>query len=194
MNVFTIFALALALAMDAFAVAVTVGVVLPRLTFRPIFRLCWHFGFFQFIMPVIGWTVGLSVHQWLAAWDHWIAFGLLVGIGGKMIYESFFNKSPRQRGDPTRGWSLILLSVATSIDALAVGFSMAMLGVNVWLPAVMIGLVAGLMTFLGMLLGRQFKKHLGRRMELIGGAVLIAIGLKILLDHIFIGSGFWVRW
>ena len=184
MNIFTILALALALAMDAFAVAVTVGIVLPRLSFRPIFRLSWHFGFFQFIMPLLGWAAGLTVRKWVSSWDHWIAFGLLLFIGGKMIYESLQNVSFKEKSDPTRGWSLVILSLATSIDALAVGFTIAMLGGNVLVPCVIIGLVAGAMTFIGLHLGRRLGKRFGRSMELLGGLVLIGIGLKILIEHL----------
>ncbi|KPK76224.1 MAG: hypothetical protein AMJ79_07405 [Phycisphaerae bacterium SM23_30] len=184
MNLLTIFILAAALAMDAFAVSVTVGIILPRLSFRPIFRLSWHFGFFQFIMPILGWAAGFTVRKWIAAFDHWIAFGLLALIGGKMIYESLRNVSFKEKSDPTRGWSLVVLSIATSIDALAVGFTIAMLGVNILLPCVIIGLVAGLMTYIGLHLGRQLGKRFGRTMELIGGLILVAIGAKILLQHL----------
>jgi len=184
MSFLTILILALALAMDAFAVAITVGVVLPRLSFRPTFRLSWHFGLFQLLMPIIGWAAGMSVRNWIAHFDHWIAFGLLATIGAKMIYESFKNQSPADRADPTRGWSLVLLSVATSIDALAVGFSIALLGVSIWLPCLIIGLVAGLLTIIGLHLGRQLGKRFGRIMEIIGGLILIAIGIKILIQHL----------
>jgi len=184
MSFLTIFTLALALAMDAFAVSITVGVLLPRLSFRPIFRLSWHFGLFQLLMPIIGWAAGMSVRNLIAQFDHWIAFSLLAIIGAKMIYESIKNESPADRTDPTRGWSLVILSVATSIDALAVGFSMALLGVSVWFPCLIIGLVAGLLTIIGLHLGRQLGKRFGRIMEIIGGLILIAIGIKILLEHL----------
>ena len=184
MSFLTILTLALALAMDAFAVSITVGVVLPRLSFRPIFRLSWHFGLFQLLMPIAGWTAGMSVRNLIAQFDNWIAFGLLAIIGAKMIYESIKNESPANRRDPTRGLSLIVLSIATSIDALAVGFSMALLGVSVWLPCLIIGLVAGLLTIIGLHLGRQLGKRFGRIMEIIGGLILIAIGIKILIQHL----------
>jgi manganese efflux pump family protein len=180
----TILALALALAMDAFAVSISVGGVLGRLTFRHVFRLAWHFGLFQFFMPLIGWAAGLTVEKWIASYDHWVAFGLLAFVGGKMVYESFEHRPAEQRRDPTRGWSLVVLSLATSIDALAVGLSMAMLKVRVWVPCVIIGVVAATMTVLGMAIGDRLGKKLGRRMELIGGLILIAIGLKILVPHL----------
>ncbi|MBN1844364.1 MAG: manganese efflux pump [Sedimentisphaerales bacterium] len=180
----TLLALALGLALDAFSVAIAVGVVLPRLSFRPIFRLAWHFGFFQFLMPIVGWLAGMTVQKHVAAFDHWVAFGLLGGIGGKMILESFRSGPELSRSDPTRGWSLIMLSLATSIDALAVGISMAVVGIRIWLPSVVIGVVALLMTVLGMHLGRRLGARLGRHMERIGGLILIAIGSKILIEHL----------
>lgn len=185
MSLITILIIALGLAMDAFAVAVTTGLVLERLTFRPLFRLSWHFGLFQFLMPVIGWALGLTLQAWIAAYDHWIAFGLLGFVGGKMIYESLhYDHSQRRQTDPTRGWNLMVLSVATSIDALAVGLSLAMLKVSVWFPAVIIGVVAAILTLLGMFLGRRLGERLGHRMELIGGLILIGIGTKILIEHL----------
>jgi putative Mn2+ efflux pump MntP len=186
MSLLTILALALGLALDAFSVAIAVGIKLPRLSFRPIFRLSWHFGLFQFLMPILGWLAGVTVQKWVAAFDHWIAFGLLTFIGGKMIYESFGAKGENKTADPTRGWSLVILSVATSIDALAVGLSMAVVGVAVWFPSVIIGIVAGLMTILGMNLGRKLGIKFGHRMEFVGGVILIAIGIKILLEHIWL--------
>ena len=135
------------------------------------------------MMPILGWLAGVTIQKWVAAFDHWIAFGLLAFIGGKMIYESFQTDAEKKGGDPTRGWSLIILSIATSIDALAVGLSMAVVGVAVWFPSVIIGIVAGLMTILGMHLGRKLGIKFGQRMELVGGVILIAIGIKILLEH-----------
>ena len=189
MSIITILVLALGLAMDAFAVAITAGMVLPRLSFRPVFRLSWHFGLFQFIMPIIGWLAGFTVQNLIAAYDHWIAFGLLSFIGCKMIYESLHTKTDTHKADPTRGWNLVLLSLATSIDALAVGLSMGVLGVRVWLPSVLIGIVAGLMTVLGMFLGRRLGKLLGTKIAFVGGLILIAIGIKILLEHLGIVAG-----
>ena len=170
--------------MDAFAVAIGVGLTLPRLSFRAIFRLSFHFGFFQFLMPILGYLAGLTVQKWLAPFDHWLAWALLSLIGSKMIYESFRNDSAPTKTDPTRGLSLILLSVATSIDALAVGLSMAFLSAKIWLAAAIIGIVAAAMTIVGMFLGRRLGKLFSRKMELIGGLILIAIGIKIVIEHL----------
>jgi putative Mn2+ efflux pump MntP len=120
----------------------------------------------------------------IESFDHWLAFALLSLVGGKMLREAWRDEADQcPRGDPTRGWSLVLLSVATSIDALAVGLSLAILGVEIWLPALVIGLVAGILTLCGMLLGRRIGQAWGRRVEILGGLVLIAIGVKILLEH-----------
>lgn len=182
---FTLIGIAIGLAMDAFAVAIGAGLTLERVDARQTFRLAWHFGLFQAFMPVIGWLAGLTVARWISPIDHWVAFGLLAVIGGKMIYEALgHGGEERPRSDPTRGWSLILLSIATSIDALAVGLSLALLDVSIWYPAVVIGLVAGGFTAVGLHLGKRFGALLGRRMEIVGGGVLIVIGLRVLAEHL----------
>lgn len=184
MDAITLTGLALALAMDAFAVALGTGAVLSRLTGRHLFRLGFHFGLFQALMPVIGWLAGLTIIQWVEAWDHWIAFSLLAIIGGRMIYEAFSDEENTDDRDPTKGLSLVLLSIATSIDALAVGFSLSVIGVSIWMPALVIGLVAGVLTIVGMLLGGRIGDRWGSRVEILGGLVLIAIGAKILIEHL----------
>ncbi|MDG5468264.1 manganese efflux pump MntP family protein [Deltaproteobacteria bacterium IMCC39524] len=184
MDAITLTGLALALAMDAFAVALGTGAVLSRLTGRHLFRLGFHFGLFQALMPVIGWLAGLTIIQWVEAWDHWIAFSLLAIIGGRMIYEAFSDEEKTDDRDPTKGLSLVLLSIATSIDALAVGFSLSVIGVSIWMPALVIGLVAGILTIIGMLLGGRIGDRWGSRVEIFGGLVLIAIGFKILIEHL----------
>jgi len=184
MDWITLLGIAVALAMDAFAVALGTGMALERLTGRHLFRLGFHFGLFQALMPVMGWLAGLTVQRWIADYDHWIAFGLLGFVGGKMIYEAIrADEEEKILKDPTRGLSLVLLSVATSIDALAVGLSLAIIGIDIWLPALVIGLVAGAFTVSGMLLGRRVGAAWGPRVEVVGGLVLCAIGLKILLEH-----------
>jgi putative Mn2+ efflux pump MntP len=184
MDAITLTGLALALAMDAFAVALGTGAVLSRLTGRHLFRLGFHFGLFQALMPVIGWLAGLTIIQWVETWDHWIAFSLLAIIGGRMIYEAFSDEEKTDERDPTKGLSLVVLSIATSIDALAVGFSLSVIGVSIWMPALVIGLVAGVLTIIGMLLGGRIGDRWGARVEVFGGLVLIAIGSKILIEHL----------
>jgi len=184
MDFLTLFGIAIALAMDAFAVALAAGLSLPKLTGRHLFRFGFHFGLFQALMPVLGWLAGISLREQIEAFDHWLAFGLLSLVGGKMLWEAWHGDEdvPRE-GDPTKGLSLVMLSIATSIDALAVGLSLAVLGVTIWTPALVIGLVAGLLTICGMLLGRRLGRAWGPRVEIVGGLVLIFIGVKILLEH-----------
>lgn len=180
----SLIAIAVALAMDAFAVAIVSGLTLNPMTGRHIFRLAFHFGLFQFLMPIIGWLAGVAIQKYIAAYDHWIAFALLSFIGGKMIYESFqADETKRTTSDPTTGWSLVLLSIATSIDALAVGLSLAMLGSSIIFQAIVIGIVAALFTIGGMLLGRRIGAFWGKRVEVFGGIILCGIGIKIVIEH-----------
>ena len=185
MSTLTLLGIAIGLAMDAFAVAIGAGLQLVEVTPRQTFRLAWHFGLFQAFMPVIGWLAGRTLVQYIAPVDHWIAFGLLAFIGGKMVYEAFQEKGDEADAcDPTRGLRLVMLSIATSIDALAVGLSLAVLGVSIWYPALVIGIVAGVLTTIGLDLGKRFGALLGRRMEVVGGLILIGIGVKILVEHL----------
>jgi manganese efflux pump family protein len=184
MDFLTLLGIALALAMDALAVALAAGLALPVLTGRHLFRLGFHFGLFQAMMPVLGWLAGMTVQQWIAAYDHWVAFGLLTFIGAKMIREARqLRPDDAPRLDPTRGLTLVMLSLATSIDALAVGLSLAMLEIDIWIPAAVIGLVCGALTIAGMLLGRRIGASWGPRVEIAGGLTLIIIGIKILLEQ-----------
>jgi putative Mn2+ efflux pump MntP len=185
-NFINIFAIAVALAMDAFAVSIVTGVNLKNVSFRQTFRLSWHFGFFQAMMPVIGWGAGLSVRSYIERYDHWIAFALLAFVGIHMIKEAFdHDTSEKRKKDHTKGITLVILSIATSIDALAVGFSLSLLGVSIWTPAIIIGIVAGIFTIIGLQIGEKIgsAKQLSRYAETIGGGVLIAIGLNILHEH-----------
>jgi putative Mn2+ efflux pump MntP len=180
--------IALGLAMDAFAVAIGVSIALGGASRRQTFRLAWHFGLFQAMMPVVGWAAGSSIRPMIESWDHWLAFGLLAVVGGRMILEAARGGTTDEEAtDPTRGWSLVVLSVATSIDALAVGLSFAALGLRVWFPALVIGLTAGAMTVLGTLGGRQLGMRFGHRMSAAGGIVLILIGCWILVEHMTLG-------
>ncbi len=187
MSLYTLIGIAVALAMDAFAVAIASGACLRPLAFRQVFRLAFHFGLFQALMPLIGWFAGVAVQVWVSAWAHWIAFGLLVMIGVNMIRESFETEDDActERKDVTRGMSLVTLSVATSIDALAVGLSLSMLAQPILFPAVVIGIVAGVFTVVGMHLGSLIAGlgSLSRWAELMGGIVLLVIGIKILWQN-----------
>jgi len=180
-----LFGIAVGLSMDAFAVAVGTSVALGRLHPRQVFRLSFHFGLFQAMMPVIGWFVGRWVGHFVVGVDHWIAFALLALLGVKAIREALARDEDEPLGhDPTKGLNMVMLSVATSIDALAVGFTFAMLGVDIWYPSAIIGVTTTTLTVVGMRLGSRLGERFGRRMELVGGLVLIGIGAKILLDHL----------
>jgi putative Mn2+ efflux pump MntP len=186
MDITTLIGTAFALAMDAFAVAVAAGVSSRQITFRQTFRLSWHFGFFQFMMPVIGWIAGLNIRSIIEQYDHWVAFLLLLFVGGNMIREAFQHKTMEiQKNDSTKGMTLVILSVATSIDALAVGLSFAMLKITIWFPAVVIGIIAALSTGLGVQIGKKVgaSSHIGSYADAVGGIVLIGIGMKILHQH-----------
>ena len=183
----TLLGIAVGLAMDAFAVAIATGIALGKVSGRQTFRLAFHFGLFQFLMPVIGYLAGMTVEWWMKAYDHWLAFVLLGFIGGKMVYEGIWGGEEEGNGgkDPTRGMSLVLLSVATSIDALAVGVSLGVLHTDrIVYPGIVIGIVACTFTAAGLHLGKRLGTVFGKRMEVAGGLVLIGIGVKILLDHL----------
>ncbi len=186
MSALELLAIAIALAMDAFAVAIATGIQLQCGNTRQTFRLAWHFGLFQALMPIIGWSLGLTVRSHIEAYDHWIAFALLAWIGIRMLREAFETDGESEhRCDPTKGISLIMLSVATSIDALAVGLSMSVLGISIWIPALVIGLVALVVTAVGMHVGRMISgaTRFGKMAEVAGGVALLLIGIKILAEH-----------
>jgi len=185
MNAATILFISLALAVDAFAVALGAGVALDHIGWRRTFRLAWHFGFFQAAMNVAGWAGGFTVRHLIERYDHWVAFGLLAFVGLNMIREALSDHKEVQRTDPTRGWTLVMLSVATSIDSLAVGLSFAVLKISVLVPALIIGVTATLLTAVGLHLGNLLSSssRLGAKVEIAGGLVLVAIGLRILHEH-----------
>ena len=186
MDNLTIILIALALAVDAFAVALATGVSLCQVSGRQIFRLAFHFGFFQAMMNIIGWGAGLTVRTLLESIDHWLAFGLLALVALKMLKDAIGGREEEaEKVDPTRGYTLVMLSVATSIDSLAVGLSFSVLNVSIWMPAAVIGLVATLLTFLGLKLGCLLgsASRLGSKAEIGGGLVLLGIGLHILHQH-----------
>lgn len=171
--------LAISLSMDAFAVAIAAGVGSPRADRRTAGAVAIFFGGFQFIMPVIGYLVAGSFYGYICRFDHWIACGLLLLIGGRMIYESATSDGcPRAVDLGLR--SLFLLALATSIDALAAGVGLTFLCTSIWLPALTIGAVTFAFSFVGVLFGQRLGCAFGRKMEILGGLVLCLLGLKIL--------------
>ena len=186
MDTLNLLAIACALAMDAFSVAVISGITLNPLTRRQLFRMSFHFGLFQALMPALGWAAGHAVYEYIQSFDHWVAFGLLGFVGGRMFLGAIrSDKEHKISVDPTRGWDLVILSIATSIDALAVGLSLTAFSSGIFIPAVVIGLFAAVFTLTGMLLGRRIGTMWGRRVEAVGGLILIAIGLRILIEHLW---------
>jgi manganese efflux pump family protein len=186
MNFIEILLISISMAMDAFAVCLGAGTQERSSGLRPTFRLTFHFGLFQFLMPVLGWFAGTTIIRYISGYDHWIAFGLLAFVGGRMVWSGFHPQVESQTSDPSRGWTLVLLSIAVSIDALAVGLSLGIIGVTIWVPAVVIGIVTGLLSWLGLIIGNKLGEKFGKRMEIIGGIVLVLLGLRILMAHLLV--------
>jgi putative Mn2+ efflux pump MntP len=170
--------ISIALGFDAFSVALAAGA--QGFTLRRIFRLSWHFGLFQFMMPIVGWGLGKFLSTWIGFFGNWAVFILLIGIGGKMLSEGMKN-TPINIHDLFRGWNLIILSVGTSLDALGVGFAYGLIGYSIIRPAVIIGIVCAGMTIIGLYLGVRLYEKFGHRSMLLGGLILIAIGVKTIL-------------
>lgn len=187
MTLLSTIVIAVALAMDAFAVSIGVGITLKKISYRQTFRLSWHFGLFQAFMPVVGWLLGVTVRQSIESFDHWVAFILLALVGGNMVRTALQPKSENEssKKDPTKGMTMVMLSIATSIDALAIGFSLSILKISIIFPVIVIGIVAGVFTIIGLHLGEKIGSYprLNTSMEIIGGAVLWLIGLHILYEH-----------
>ncbi len=184
MNFIEVLLIALSMAMDAFSVCIGAGTQARTNGPRPTFRLAFHFGLFQFLLPVIGWLAGTTVERYIASFDHWIAFALLAFVGIRMIRSGINPDGELHKNDPSRGWTMVLLSIAVSIDALAVGLSLGVVGIFVWYPAIVIGVVTGLMSWLGLRIGNRLGMKFGKRMEIVGGVVLILIGTRIVLSHL----------
>jgi len=177
--------IAIGLAIDAMSVAIATSLILGRPNFGQVFRFAFFFGLFQAGMPVIGWFAGQSIESLIRTWDHWLAFTLLAAIGVKAIYEALKgDENGMMSGDPTRGLPLLVLSVATSIDAFAVGLNFGILEVNIWFPALIIGVITAALTTAGMLFGKLITSKARHVMQIFGGLVLIAIGVKILIEHL----------
>jgi manganese efflux pump family protein len=177
--------IAIGLAMDCFAVSITTGLSVKRNRIKKAAALALSFGFFQGLMPVLGWMAGLTMKDFIMGFDHWIAFGLLAFIGVKMIFESFSLKEEKDEKSAFNGYMVLLLSIATSIDALAVGLSFAFLQVSIVAPVVIIAAVAALLSFTGFFVGQKIGHFFENRIEVIGGLILIGIGIKILLEHLW---------
>jgi putative Mn2+ efflux pump MntP len=183
MSILSIFVIAVSLAMDAFAVSISSGVALKRMQARHALLIASFFGAFQAIMPFIGWHAGQWAKTYVAAFDHWIGFIVLVLIGTKIIHDSLKNGGSGAPRDPLNVYALFALAVATSIDALAVGLTLSFLGVAIVMPVLLIGLVTFIMSFAGTYLGTAIGHIFERKMEIVAGFMLIGIGIKILIEH-----------
>ena len=186
MEIITITVIALGLAMDAFAVSIVSGSAYKQLNIKHAFQTAFLFGGFQAIMPLIGALAGLTVKQYIADYDHWLAFGLLTVVGGKMIYESFKIRPTGKNFDPSNIFVLLILAVATSIDALAVGITLPFLNVPIPVAVIIIGLITFALSYLGVFLGKRFGHFFESKIEAAGGLVLIALGTKILIQHLLL--------
>jgi putative Mn2+ efflux pump MntP len=185
MEFISILFIALGLSADCFAVAISFGLSNPLLSYFKQSRIALSFGAFQALMAYIGWLAGRTIVNLISEYDHWVAFSLLVLVGGRMIWEAVHHDSDGSKSlDISKVLPLLILSVATSIDALAVGLSLAFIEVNIATASITIGVVAFIITIAGLFIGRKASRILGSRAELIGGIILIAIGLRILIDHL----------
>ena len=187
MGFLELFLIGVGLSMDAFAVAICQGLPMTKIKWGHALTVGLYFGGFQALMPLLGWVLGSQFSGYIQQYDHWVAFILLLLIGGNMIRGGGDDSEDGESCsvDPTKGRKLLILAVATSIDALAVGLSFSLLNINVWGPSTLIGVVCAVITALGLLAGKGLAHAdiFGRRAELVGGCVLIGIGLKILYEH-----------
>ena len=187
MSTLEIWLLAISVAMDCFSVSITTGIIMRRICWRTFLTMGFFFGLFQALMPLIGWLAASHFSHLIASFDHWIAAGLLFFLGIRMIKESFSDDEERQF-NPTRLATVLMLAVATSIDALAVGISFAFVGMESWqsvdMPVFVIGIVSFVFSVIGCLVGVYFGKRVNLKAELWAGVILIGIGAKILLEHL----------
>ncbi len=184
MGIILIILVAIGLSMDAFAVSISNGIILKRVNLKNAFKIALFFGIFQFIMPVIGWFAGLIFSDCIRSIDHWIAFILLTFIGGNMIYESKNEQIDNRLKNPEDNRVILLMAIATSIDAMAVGVSFAMLNIYILFPAIIIGLITFFISFIGVFIGKKVGELFKTNVETLGGIILILIGIHILLEHI----------
>ena len=186
MDIITLVFIAIGLSVDSFAVSVSCGLVMCDITFRKATRIASSLAFFQALMPLIGWFIGKRIEQLVVSFDHWLAFGLLTLIGGKMILESLKNDEDKKPINPLDPKVLVMMSLATSIDALIVGvtFALSYKNLNLYLSTFIIGFTTFLFSMLGILFGKRTGVKFGKKMEVLGGVILFLIGLKILLEHV----------
>jgi putative Mn2+ efflux pump MntP len=188
MDPITVIMLSVGLAMDAFTVSLCTGMAMDPLRVRLAVRMAASFGFFQAGMPVLGWLGGLGLVRFISSYDHWVAFGLLAIVGGKMIYEAGKGEEACRVIDAGNLWVLLVLSVATSIDALAVGFSFALLEMRILGPVITIGVITAALSLAGVILGRRCSTLFRDRVQIVGGLILIGIGVRIVIEHLTVAA------
>jgi putative Mn2+ efflux pump MntP len=184
MEITASFLVAIGLAMDAMAVSLGASTSGKTIGFRSKFRMAFHFGLFQALMTILGWLVGGTVAGYVNQFDHWVGMVLLGYVGINMIRSGLGRREACPDNDPSKGKTLIMLCFATSIDAFAVGLGMAMLNTSILLPALIIGLVTLGLSSVGLVAGNLLSDKFGKRMEVLGGFILIGIGLRVVLTHI----------
>ncbi|MBQ2696594.1 MAG: manganese efflux pump [Clostridia bacterium] len=184
MQIFELIMIAVGLSMDAFAVSLSNGMAIPNLRLKDALKFGFFFGFFQALMPLIGWAAGQLFSGYIMAFDHWVAFILLGYIGAKMILDAV--RCDEEASGSTQFRILLILAIATSIDALAAGVTFAFVSINIWFSIATIGLITFVLCTLGALLGKCAGCALGRRAQILGGVILIIMGFKILIEHLFI--------
>lgn len=184
MDFLTITLISIGLAMDALAVSLSIGTAGQIPTRRGKLRLAAHFGIFQSLMTALGWLAGETIVGYVEEFDHWIAFGLLAYVGIKLIRAGLDHERQAFEQDPSTGKTLVILSVATSIDAFAIGLSIAFLDIPLLLSVAMIGIVALLLSGIGLYAGKRLGETFGKRVEILGGLILLGIGLRVVVTHL----------
>lgn len=177
---------AVGLSMDAFAVSVVNGFTIKEMKLAHALRIAFFFGLFQGLMPLVGWAAGTTVSTFVRGYAHWIAFALLLAVGVKMLWESRSLCDPAERKTCLHFPTLLLLSVATSLDALAIGISFSMLNMQILLPVVVIGGITFVNCLIGTQIGKRFGHLFEKQLEMVGGIVLILIGVKVLVEHLLL--------
>lgn len=185
MDFITLVFIAIGLSVDSFAVSVSCGLMMCEITFWKATRIATSLAFFQALMPLMGWFIGKRIESLVVSFDHWLAFGLLTLIGGRMIAESLKNDEDKKPINPLNPKMLLLISLATSIDALIIGvtFALSYKNLNLYLSTFIIGFTTFFFSMLGILFGKKTGMKFGKKMEILGGIILFLIGLKILIEH-----------
>lgn len=191
MSIWTVLLIGIGVSADAFAVSLARGLKIRKLHLSQALLIGGAFGLFQALMPIVGWLLGTAFSGLIQAFDHWVAFALLVLVGLKMLWEAIFAHEEADEGEPVPDGKdgiglheLLVLAVATSIDALAVGLSLALLDVNIWLTAGVIGLITFVLSTAAVFIGHRVGVRFQRPAEIIGGLILIGIGISILVEHL----------